>query len=131
MIFELTDIKEAHSKVQSGADFPNYVQELIQLGVVKYDTYVRDGRTLYFGNDNFQIQSKPKYRPLRIANISDKDRFKHHLRSHQRGQTDYPTFCNHCAETGVEKWTVDMDQMICTYYDKLNNKMLEEQIPGV
>lgn len=129
MIFELKEISEAHSKVKSGADFPNYVQDLIKLGVKKYDTYVSDGHTLFLGDDNYQIQSEPKYSELNIANISDKERFKHYLKSHQRGQTDYPTFCNHSAETGVEKWTVDMSQMTCTYYDKSNNKMLEEQIP--
>lgn len=128
-MFELKEIKEAHSKVKSGADFPNYVQDLIKLGVKKYDTYVKDGHTLFFGEDNYQIQSEPKYSELRVGNISDKERFKHYLKSHQRGQTDYPTFCNHAAETGVEKWTVDMSQMTCTYYDKSNNKMLEEQIP--
>ncbi len=129
MIFELKEIKEAHSKVKSGADFPNYVQDLIKLGVKKYDTYVSDGHTLFFGDDNYQIQSEPKYSELDIANISDKERFRHYLKSHQRGQTDYPTFCNHSAETGVEKWTVDISQLTCTYYDKSNNKMLEEQIP--
>ncbi len=129
MILELKEIKEAHSRVKSGADFPNYVQDLIKLGVGKYETYVNDGHTLYFGEDNYQIQSEPKYSELSIANISDKERFKHYLKIHQRGQTDYSTFCNHSAETGVEKWRVDMSQMTCTYYDKLNNKMLEEQIP--
>ncbi len=128
-MFELKEIKEAHSKVNSGADFPNYVQDLIKLGVKKYETYVSDGHTAFFGNENYMIQSEPKYSKLNVANISDKERFKHYLKSHQRGQTDYPTFCNHSAETGVEKWTVDMSQMTCTYYDKANNKMLEEQIP--
>jgi len=129
MNFELKEIKEAHSKVKSGADFPNYVQDLIKLGIKKYDTYVSDGHTLYFGDGNYQIQSEPKYSELNIAKISDNERFKHYLKTHQQGQTDYQTFCNHSAETGVEKWTVDMSQMTCTYYDKLNNKMLEEQIP--
>ena len=129
MIFGLKEINEAHSKVKSGADFPTYVQFLIKLGVKKYNTYVRDGHTLFFGEGNYQIQSEPKYAELSVANISDKERFKHYLKSHQRGQTDYATFCNHSAETGVEKWTVDMSKMTCTYYDKSNNKMLEEQIP--
>ena len=128
-MFQLKEITEAHSKVRSGADFPNYVQNLIKLGVKKYDTYVADGHTLFFGDDNYQVQSKPKYAVLNVANISDKERFKHYLKSHQRGQTDYPAFCNHSAETGVEKWTVDMNEMTCTYYDKKNNKMLVEQIP--
>ncbi|MFT3908537.1 MAG: DUF1398 family protein [Ferruginibacter sp.] len=128
-MFQLKEIAEAHSKVKSGADFPAYVQDLIKLGVKKYDTYVSDGHTLYLGDNDYQIQSEPKYAELNIANISDKERFRHYLKSHQRGQTDYPTFCNHAAGTGVEKWTVDMNQMTCTYYDKANNKMLEEEIP--
>ncbi len=128
-MFELTAIKEAHAKVKSGADFPNYIQELIQLGVKKYHTYVKDGHSVFIGDNDYQIKSERKYAVLRIANISDKERFKHYLKNHQRGQTDYPTFCQQSAETGVEKWTVDMSQMTCTYYDKLNNKMLEEVIP--
>ncbi|MEO6670032.1 MAG: DUF1398 family protein [Ferruginibacter sp.] len=129
MNFELKEIKEAHAKVKSGADFPNYVQELIKLGVRKYDSFVNDGHTIFFGDNNYQIRSEARYPALSIANISDKERFKHYLKSHQRGQTDYPTFCRHSAETGVDKWTVDTNQMTCTYYDKLKNKMLEEQIP--
>ncbi len=128
-MFKLNEINEAHSKVKSGSDFPNYVQELIKLGVKKYDTFVRDGHTSFYGNDNYQIQSEPKYAELNVANIIDKERFRHYLKSHQRGQTDYPAFCNHAAETGVEKWTVNMNQMTCTYYDKANTKMFEEQIP--
>ncbi len=128
-MFQLKEIKDAHAKVKSGADFPMYVQDLIKLGVKKYDTFVSDGHTLFFGNDSYQIQSEPKYSTLSVANISDKERFKHFLKSHQRGQTDYPAFCNHAAETGVEKWTVDMIEMTCTYYDRSNSTMLEEQIP--
>ena len=128
MNFKLTEIKEAHLKVKSGADFPNYVQDLIKLGVKKYDAYVCDGHTLFFGVDNYQVKSEAKYAEITIANISDKERFKHYLKSHQRGQTDYPTFCNNSAAMGAEKWTVDMDQMTCTYYDKSNNKMLAAQI---
>lgn len=128
MSFELKDIKEAHAKVKSGVDFPSYVQDLIKIGVKKYDTYVSDGHAIFFGEDNFQIKSKPKYAKLVVATICDKDKFKHYLKSHQRGQTDFPSFCIHSAETGCEKWTMDMSQMVCTYYDKLNGILFEEKI---
>jgi len=128
-MFDLQEIKAAHAKVETGADFPNYIQDLIKLGVKKYNAYVNDGHTIFFGDGHHQIQSEPKYAALSVANISDKERFKHYLKNHQRGQTDYTAFCNQAAQTGVEKWTVDMSLMTCTYYDKLNNKMLEEQIP--
>lgn len=129
MTFELNDIKAAHEKVASGADFPRYIQDLIQMGVKKYDCFVNNGRTVYFGEDDFQVKSASRYARINIANISDKERFKHYLKNHQRGQTDYTTFCNHCAQTGVQKWTVDMEAMTCTYFDKHSHIMLEEEIP--
>jgi uncharacterized protein YbcV (DUF1398 family) len=128
-MFNLEEIKRAHSKVKSGADFPNYVQDLIKLGVKKYDTFVHDGHNLYVGENNYQVQSAPKYADLIVADHSDYEKFKHFLKIHQQGQTDYPTFCNHSAQTGVEKWTVDTKVLTCTYYDKENNIMLEEKIP--
>ena len=127
-MFTLQAIKDAHSKIKSGADFPTYIQELKVLGITKYDTYVRDGHAVYFGNEVFQLQSLPTYKPLRVANISDKERFKHYLKNHQRGQTDYYNFCKDAAATGVEKWTVDVNNMTCMYYDKSNTQMVEEQI---
>ncbi len=42
-MFTLEQIKSAHSKVKSGADFPNYIQDLINLGIKSYHTYVSDG----------------------------------------------------------------------------------------
>jgi uncharacterized protein YbcV (DUF1398 family) len=51
------------------------------------------------------------------------------LKTHQKGETDYTTFCKHCAETGIEKWIVQLDKMTCTYYDQQGNEILEEQIP--
>ena len=128
-MFTLKEIKEAHAKVKSGADFPSYVQELIVLGVTKYDTYLTDGHALYFGHEGFELQSAPSYKPLRVANISDKERFKHYLKNHQRGQTDYYSFCKDAAATGVEKWTVDMAAMSCTYYDKKHEIMVKEEVP--
>jgi uncharacterized protein YbcV (DUF1398 family) len=127
-MFTLKEIKEAHAKVKSGADFPNYIQDLIKLGVSAYHTYVSNGHSVYFGENNVQIKSRPKYATLAVANISDKERFKHYLKNHQRGQTDYPTFCSQCAETGVEKWIVDMSSMTCTYFDKSGKEMLAEKI---
>ena len=129
-MFQLKELKDAHAKVKSGADFPNYVQDLIKLGVKKYDTFVGDGHTLFFGENNYQVQSEPKYLPLPVVNESDSEKFKNYLKIHQQGQTDYPAFCNHAAESGVEKWTVDMSQMTCTYYNKSGHNMLEEKIPA-
>ena len=127
-MFDLNEIKVAHAKIKSGADFPTFIQDLKKLGIKKYITIVKDGHTQYYGEKDFQIKSKGTYPKLTVANISDKERFKHFLKSHQRGQTDFTTFRNNSAQTGVEKWIVDIEMMTCTYYDKSNEIMLEEII---
>ena len=128
-MFTINQISEAHSNVKSGADFPKYVQDLIKLGVIHYSTYVKDGHTVYWGSDNFRVQSPPKYEVKEIAQKGDKSQFIHHLNAHQAGETNYPEFCSHCAQDGIEKWTVDMVGMTCTYYDRDGNNILEEEIP--
>jgi len=129
-MFTLTQIKEAHSKVKSGADFPKYVQDLIGLGLTHYEMYVTDGHASYFGKDNYNVVSEPKYAALTIAETSDKVQFQNDLKAHQQGKTDYPTFCNDCAKSGIEKWIVDTQKLNCTYFDKAGNEILEEKIPG-
>lgn len=128
-MFTVEQIEKAHEKVKSGADFPNYIQEIKQMGVTSFETWVNDSHTVYFGNNDFRAKSLPQYEKLKIADTSDGEKFIAYLKSHQHGETDYYTFCQHCAETGIEKWFVSLDEMTCTYYDRTGNKILEEQIP--
>ena len=129
-MFTIEQIEEANSKVKSGADFPQFAQDLIGLGVTKNDVYVGDGHAEYFGNNGHNVRSGANYPPLKVAEKSDGEKFRNYLKIHQQGQTDYPTFCRHSAETGVEKWTIDFDKMTCKYFDKKGNEMLTEQIPS-
>jgi uncharacterized protein YbcV (DUF1398 family) len=129
-MFTIDQIKEAHSKVKSGADFPNFIQDLISLGVKSYETFVSDGHTIYYGENKFTEKSKPKYSELLISNACNKEEFIKDLKLHQRGKTDYPTFCSDCAKSGIEKWIVDINKMTCTYFDKANNEILIESIPS-
>lgn len=128
-MFTIEEIKAAHAKVKSGADFPNYIKELKQLGVTSYTTYVNDGHTLFDSTDDNHIASAAKYPVMRINDETNAGKFKERLKAHQMGQTDYLTFCNDCAITGVEKWIVDAIGMTCIYYDRADNKVLTEQIP--
>jgi uncharacterized protein YbcV (DUF1398 family) len=130
-MFTLQQIQQAHDKVKSGADFPKYIQEIKIIGVLGFETWVVDSHTNYFGKNDFQIQSQPMYEQLTIADSSDKDKFQHCLKIHQQGETDYFTFCQHCAETGIEKWFVDLEKMTCTYFDKVGNEILFEVVPSI
>ncbi len=128
-MFTVEQIKTAHRKVKSGADFPEYIREIKAMGVTAYETRVKNSDTDYFGANDYRASSIPMYGDLAIADSSDKAKFEHYLKIHQQGETDYLTFCRQCAETGIEKWFVCLDEMTCTYYDKAGNKILAEQIP--
>jgi len=129
-MFTLEEIKAAHAKVKSGADFPNYIQDLIGLGVTFYETFVSDGHTEYYGTKDYRVMAPPVYTMLDIALESNCIDFKKDLKAHQQGQTDYLTFCRDCARSGIAKWTMDMQKRTCTYYDQSENEVLVETIPG-
>ena len=128
-MFTVVQIKAAHGKVKSGADFPNYIREIKALGVRAFETWVKDSHTEYFGENEYRISSTPMYEEKIITNTADKTKFEYYLKIHQKGETDYLTFCRHCAETGILKWFVSLDKMTCTYYDKVEKEILVERIP--
>ncbi len=128
-MFTVNQIKEAHSKVKSGADFPAYIQDIKKLGVAFYEAFVTDGHTDYYGVNNYKTSSISIYNTLTIAQVANIEQFKADIKAHQQGKTDYATFCNDCAKSGIEKWSVCMDKMTCTYYDKAGNEILVEKIP--
>ncbi|WP_313806965.1 DUF1398 domain-containing protein [Flavobacterium sp.] len=127
-MFTLEAIQAAHAKVKSGADFPAYVKDLIELGILSYTTYVTDGHSDYNGSNNFKLSSPAKYDALPVADTYN-NQFLTDLKAHQQGQTDYPTFRSDAAKSGIEKWIMDMEAKTCTYYDKAGNLILTEQIP--
>nr|WP_315257750.1 DUF1398 family protein [uncultured Flavobacterium sp.] len=127
-MFTIEQIKEAHSKVKSGADFPNYIQDLIILGVKGYDTFVNDGHVQYYGVNNYTLTSDEKYDLIAIAASANKERFIEFLVMHQDGQTDYLTFCNHAGQCGIARWRVDIIEMTCTYFDQSDSEILIEKI---
>jgi len=129
-MFTVAQIEQAHEKVKSGADFPKYIQEIKKMGVLGFETWVTDSHTEYYGANGYRTSSQSQYENLAISDITNKEKFAQQLKSHQQGQTDYYTFCKDCAETGIEKWIVDLDKMTCIYYDKAGNEVLVEQIPA-
>ena len=129
-MFTIEQIKEAHSRVKSGSDFPNYIQDLINLGVLGYETFTNDGHVNYFGINNFSVATTKNYDEITVASTPNKERFIEFLVMHQDGQTDYLTFCNHAAQCGIAKWSVNIIEMTCTYFDASNESILIEKIPS-
>ena len=128
-MFTVEQIKTAHSKVKSGADFPSNIKEIKTLGVTHYEAYVTDGHIDYHGANDYKANVPAKYEVLFIADTAKSDEFIAELKAHQQGKTDFLTFIKMCATFGIEKWAISMDQMTCTYYDKAGNTILVETIP--
>lgn len=128
-MFTIEQIKAAHSRVKSGADFPGYIKEMGILGVEAYSYAVSDGSTTYLGANDFAVTAPPKYALLHIAGAGAPEILKHDLKIHQAGGSDFLTFCQQTASAGVMKWTVDIKEMTCTYFDLAGNNMLTEVIP--
>jgi uncharacterized protein YbcV (DUF1398 family) len=129
-MFTIDQIHEALKKVKSGADFSQLVQDLKAIGVTRYDNYVADGRTRYYGTQNFVIDTGPKYPSMTLSDEGAAEKLKHSISVHQKGQTDYMTFCIQAADAGVEKWTTDMIEMTVTYFDKAKDRLVIEPIPN-
>lgn len=129
-MFTMEDIKAAHSRVKSGADFPRYIQDLRQLGVHAYETFVSDGHALYIGEADHRLLSEALYAPLEVLAVYQKAEFPAALLLHQHGGTDYLQFCKDCAVNGVYSWVTDLKALTCTYYDTEKKGVLIERIPS-
>lgn len=128
-MFTLQQILEAHARVKSGADFPKFIRELRALGIKAYETYVKNGHSVYYNDDNQSVSSPAKYSYLEIVNVCNPNQFREYLKIHQQGETNYLDFCKHCSETGIEKWLVDLNKMTCVYFAQENSLIYEEEIP--
>jgi uncharacterized protein YbcV (DUF1398 family) len=131
MMFTPEQLKEAHSMVKSGADFPAYIQTLKKLGVQHYTTFVSNGNADYHGEGEHLVSTGAKYDMLSVSDTSNITQFKADLKAHQQGQTNFLTFCRDCAKSGIEKWIISINDMTCTYYNKAGQACVIEQIPGI
>jgi uncharacterized protein YbcV (DUF1398 family) len=129
-MFSLHQINDAEAKVKTGADFPAYIRDLLKIGVTEYVTFVNDGHSVFFGEEDFSIQTEEKYELLEVASGTDPEKFMQRLNEHQQGRTDFSSFCRDAAESGVARWVVDLSAMKCTYFSLSGDIVFAEQIPG-
>lgn len=127
----ITDIETAQSKIASAADFPQFVQDLKNMGIQQFSTIVENSQSIYWLAGGKPIVSEVKYAPLPLTYETDVDAFMTRLKMHQEGKTDYYTFCVDSANSGIEKWVMDLDQMTCTYFDHACRAVLVETVPSV
>jgi uncharacterized protein YbcV (DUF1398 family) len=128
-MFTLQQLKAAHAKVKSGADFPRYIREIKALGLKSYTYSVTDGTITYFGEDGHQVVAPAIYQPKTINPVGSSGQLQQAIIIHQQGQTDFLTFCQQAADAGVKQWVIDTENMLCTYEDTSGRQLVVEPIP--
>jgi uncharacterized protein YbcV (DUF1398 family) len=127
-MFTIEQIDDLHTRLGNARTFPEYVRALKALGVERYDSYLDDGHSEYFGQSCHRVISPSVHEVFPVAEIGQREMFLQHLRSHERRQTTYLEMSRGLAQSGIEKWTVDTGGMTMTFYDRCGREMLVEQI---
>ncbi|VTP99343.1 MULTISPECIES: DUF1398 domain-containing protein [Sphingobacterium] len=126
-MFNIQQIEAAHSKVKTGADFPNYIKEIQELGVTGFEYFVSNGKEIFFGKD-CRVESPDKYEAINISKDVNAHIFKNELLAHQQGKTTFEEFLKMSAETGISYWKVDLDLKTCTYFDLEDREVVKEML---
>jgi uncharacterized protein YbcV (DUF1398 family) len=128
-MFTIEKIKDLHARLGSARTLPEYVLALKGLGVERYDSYLADGHSEYFGRGGHRVVSPPVHEVPPVAETGQRETFLQHLRRHERRrETTYLEMSWGLAQSGIEKWTVDTGRMTMTFYDEAGSEMLVEQI---
>jgi len=127
-MFTLEQINDLHALLGSARTFPEYVRALKVLGVERYDSYLTDGHSEYFGQGGHSVASPAVHEVLSIAETGQREMFLQHLRRHERNETTYLEMSRGLAQSGIEKWTVDTGRMTMTFYDEAGIEMLVDRV---
>ena len=127
-MFTIEQINSLHDRLGNAETLLTYAQALNAIGIEKYDSYLTDGRSEYFGKDGHKVVSPPAHATLTVAEESDKASFLKHLQLHEQGKTTYVEMSQGLAESGVEKWTVDTNEATMIFYDRAGNELLVEKL---
>ena len=127
-MFTLEQINEIHDQFGRADALPQYLHALKVIGVCKYDSFIFDGHSEYLGEDGISVISPPVHSILAVAETSDQHKFLEHLNLHKQQKTSYLEMSKGLADSGVKKWTFDVNDMTLTYYDEVGNEMLVEVI---
>jgi uncharacterized protein YbcV (DUF1398 family) len=127
-MFTIGQINDLHDRLGQAETLLEYVRGLNAIGVEKYDSYLTDGHSEYFGKPGQKVISPPVHSQLSISEKSDKEKFLKHLKLSEEGKITYIEMSEGLAESGTEKWTVDTSEMTMTFYDRAGSEMLVERI---
>lgn len=127
-MFTLDQISDIHERLGKQATLAQYLQALKAIGVDKYDSFITDGHSEYYGNGDQKVVSPPVHEKFIIAKTSSREGLLKHLNLHNRGKTNYLEMSKGLADSGIEKWTFDTGKLTITYINIDGHRMLVEAI---
>jgi uncharacterized protein YbcV (DUF1398 family) len=127
-MFTLEQINDIHDRLGNAETLFQYLEALKNIGVDKYDSFITDGHSEYFGSGGHKVVSPPVHEKLSIAETSDRESFLQHLDLHNQGKTNYLEMSKGLADSGIEKWAFDTNKMTIAYYDQNGDEIPVETI---
>lgn len=127
-MFTIEQINDIHDRLGFAETLAEYLRALNAIGVERSDSFIVDGHSEYYGKDGYTVVSGPHHETLSIAGTSNREGLLEHLSLHQQHKTSYVEMSQGLADSGIEKWSFDLNAMTIAYYDKAGNELLVDAI---
>lgn len=127
-MFTLDQINDIHDRLGKQHTLPEYLKALNAIGVERADTFLSDGHSEFYGQDNHRLIGIPIHEKFIVNTISNKACLLKQLMLHERGKIDYLEMSRGLANCGVEKWSFDTNVLTISYYDMKQQELLVETI---
>jgi uncharacterized protein YbcV (DUF1398 family) len=127
-VFTLAQIDALHARLGRADSLGDYLRGLAAIGVVRFESFVADGRSEFVGADGQRVVSPPHHKALAVAEASDREAFLEQLRRHGDGETSYVEMSEGLAKCGVERWVADTAELTMTYRDRAGVVLLVENV---
>jgi uncharacterized protein YbcV (DUF1398 family) len=127
-MFTMAEIDELHDRWGNTETLADYLRGLAAIGVVRFESFLVDGHSEFFGPDGRRVVSPPHHEVLPLAEVSDRRALVEHLRRHSEERTSYVEMSASLAASGVEKWVADTAELTMTYYDQAGIALLGDKV---
>jgi uncharacterized protein YbcV (DUF1398 family) len=128
VVFTMAQIDDLHTRLGRADSLGDYLRGLAAIGVVRFESFVDDGHSVFLGTDGHRVVSPAHHERLAIAEVGDRGALLEHLRRHSEGETSYVEMSEGLAAAGVEKWGADTTAMTMTYRDRAGAVLLVEEL---
>ena len=124
----MAQIDDLHTRFGRADSVADYLRGLAAIDVVRFESFLTDGHSEFFGADGHRVVSPANHEVLRVAESSDRATFLEHLRRHLDGETSYLEMSEGLATCGVETWVADTSALTMTYCDRTGLALLVDGV---